>query len=52
MSSRIVIERIATEEVLCASATPEDLSLAESYGAASRRAEALAWRGVVRRELG
>ena len=52
MSSRIVIERIATEEVLCASATSEDLLLAESYGAVSRRAEALAWRGIVRRELG
>lgn len=52
MSSRIVIERIATEEVLCASATPEDLSLVETYGSASRRAEALAWRGIVRRELG
>ena len=52
MSSRIVIERIATEEALRASATPEDLAVVEGFGSASRRAEALAWRAVVRRELG
>lgn len=52
MSSRIVIERIATEEELYASATPEDLAVVAKFASASRRAEALAWRAVVRRELG
>ena len=34
------------------SATPEDLAVVAKFASASRRAEALAWRAVVRRELG
>ena len=52
MSSRIVIERIATEEALQATATAADLAVVEQFGSASRRCEALAWRAIVRRELG
>ena len=52
MSSRIVIERIATEEALRATATAADLAVVEQYGSASRRCESLAWRAVVREELG
>ncbi|MBO7220748.1 MAG: 4'-phosphopantetheinyl transferase superfamily protein [Alistipes sp.] len=52
MSSRVVIERIATEEVLRSGATAEDLTFVEHFGATSRRCEVLAWRALVRRELG
>ena len=52
MSSRVVIERIATEEVLRSGATAEDLTFVEQFGATSRRCEVLAWRALVRRELG
>ena len=52
MSSRIVIERIATEEALRATATAADLAVVEQYGSASRRCESLAWRAIVREELG
>lgn len=52
MSSRLVIERIATEEVLREGATAEELLLVEQFGSASRRSESLAWRAIVRRELG
>ncbi len=52
MSSRVVIERIATEEALRKGATAEDLAFVERFGAESRRCEVLAWRALVRRELG
>ena len=52
MSSRVVIERIATEEALRKGATTEDLAFVEQFGAVSRRCEVLAWRALVRRELG
>lgn len=52
MSSRIVIERIATEDALRASAMAEDLAVVGPFGSASRRSEVLAWRAIVRRELG
>lgn len=52
MSSRIVIERIATEAELYKGATIEDVTFVEQFGAESRRREVLAWRRLVRRELG
>ena len=52
MGSRIVIEKIATEETLRKSATTEELSIVGQFGSASRRCEVLAWRAVVRRVLG
>ena len=52
MSSRIIIENIASEEQLRASASADDLAAVSHFGAASRRCEVLAWRSVVRREVG
>jgi phosphopantetheinyl transferase len=52
MSSRIVIEQIVAEEALRDGAAMADLALVEQFGSASRRCEALAWRAIVRRELG
>ena len=52
MSSRIVIEQIVAEETLREGAAMADLALVEQFGSASRRCEALAWRAIVRRELG
>ena len=52
MSSRVVIERIATEEALRKCATAEDLAFVEQFGADRRRCEVLAWRALVRREMG
>ena len=52
MSSRLVIESIASEEALRECATAADLAFVEQYGSASRRCEVLAWRAIVRRELG
>ena len=52
MSSRIVIEQIAAEEALRDGAAMADLTLVEQFGSVSRRCEALAWRAIVRRELG
>ncbi len=52
MSSRLVIEPIASEEALREGATAEDLAFVEQLGSASRRSEVLAWRAIVRRELG
>jgi phosphopantetheinyl transferase len=52
MGSRIVIEPIAAEATLRESATAEDLAFVEQFGSVSRRCEVLAWRAVVRRELG
>lgn len=52
MGSRIVIEPIATEDALRESATAEDLAFVGQFSSASRRCEVLAWRAIVRRELG
>ena len=52
MSSRLVIEPIASEEALRECALTADLASVEQYGSASRRCEVLAWRAIVRRELG
>lgn len=52
MSSRIIIERISAEELLYKGATAEDIAFVEQFGAESRRREVLAWRGLLRRELG
>lgn len=52
MSSRIVIEQIGTEEALRDKATEGDLVFVEQFASASRRREVLAWRAIVRRELG
>ena len=52
MGSRIVIEPIAMEETLREGATAEDLAFVEQFGSVSRRCEVLAWRAIVRRELG
>ena len=52
MSKRLVIERIATEDALRKCAKTEDLAFVERFGSASRRSEVLAWRAIVRRELG
>ena len=52
MGSLFVIEPIAAEETLREGATAEDLAFVEQFGSVSRRCEVLAWRGVVRRELG
>ena len=52
MSSRLVIEPIASEDALRECATAADMAFVEQYGSASRRCEVLAWRAIVRRELG
>lgn len=52
MSSRVVVERIATEESLMQAAASEDCAFVAQFGSAMRRCEALAWRAIVRRELG
>ena len=52
MGSRIVIEPIAAEDALRESATAEDLAFVGQFSSASRRCEVLAWRAIVRRELG
>ena len=52
MSSHLVIEQVGTEAALSESATAEDLAYVESFAAISRRCEVLAWRAIVRRELG
>lgn len=52
MANRLVIELIATEEELRGGAVPEDVAFVESFANAGRRCEVLAWRAIVRRELG
>jgi phosphopantetheinyl transferase len=52
MSSSLHIEPIAPESLLRESADAEDLSLVEGFASEHRRREVLAWRAVVRRELG
>lgn len=52
MANRLVIELIATEEGLRGGAVSEDVAFVESFANADRRCEVLAWRSIVRRELG
>ena len=52
MSSRLVLEKIASEETLCKGATPDDIVFVEQFRNIGRRCEVLAWRAIVRRELG
>lgn len=52
MSSRLIVEAIASEETLLALATAEDRAFVEQFGSAKRRCEVLTWRAMVRRELG
>ena len=51
MTKRL-IEPIASEEQLRECATEEDLAVVTLFSAEQRRREVLAWRAVVRRELG
>lgn len=52
MANRLVIEPIASEEVLRSGAMAKDLDFVEPFANADRRCEVLAWRAIVRRELG
>lgn len=52
MSSRLVVEKIGSEEALRKGAAPDDIVFVEQFRNAGRRCEVLAWRAVVRRELG
>ena len=52
MGSHVVIEGIASEEILRDGAVTEDIDLVETFAKADRRCEVLAWRAIVRRELG
>ena len=52
MANRLVIESVASEEVLRSGATQEDIDFVESFANANRRCEVLAWRAIVHRELG
>ncbi len=52
MNSRIIIEQIGAEATLRECAMAEDVAYVEQFASASRRCEVLAWRAIVRRELG
>jgi phosphopantetheinyl transferase len=52
MGSHLVIESVASEEMLRSVAVAEDVAFVESFANADRRCEVLAWRAIVRRELG
>lgn len=52
MSSRLFIENIGSEGALREGAHAEDLCLVDNFSSQSRRCEVLAWRAIVRRELG
>jgi phosphopantetheinyl transferase len=52
MSNRLFIEKIGSEEALMAAATVDDRAAVECFANARRRCEVLAWRAIVRRELG
>ena len=52
MSSRLFIENIGSEEALIAKAHSEDVAFVERFSNEGRRCEVLAWRAIVRRELG
>ena len=52
MGSRLFIESIASEEYLREGAVSEDIAYVERFSNCNRRREVLAWRAIVRRELG
>ena len=52
MGSRLFIERIGELEELRKGATSEDLCFVEQFSSENRRREVLAWRAIVRREVG
>lgn len=52
MSSRLFIESLPPLEELESRATEQDLLQISGYTSSQRRAESLAWRAIVRRELG
>lgn len=52
MRSRLIIEDIGSEEALLATATADDIAFVKQFGSVGRRCEVLAWRAIVRRELG
>ncbi len=52
MANRLVIESVASEEVLRSGAVAEDIGFVEAFANVNRRCEVLAWRAIVRRELG
>lgn len=52
MNSRLFIENIDTEEALLRISHTEDIAVARGFSNANRRCETLAWRAIVRRELG
>ena len=52
MSNRLFIESIGSEEVLRESANSADIAAVEHISNVNRRCEVLAWRAIVRRELG
>jgi len=52
MNNPIFIEKIASEDILRNNATTEDITFVEQFSNAKRRCEVLAWRAIVRRELG
>ena len=52
MSSHLFVAKIGTEEALIAVAAAEDRAAVASFANTRRRCEVLAWRALVRRELG
>ena len=52
MANRLVVESVASESVLRDGAVAEDIDFVETFANADRRCEVLAWRTIVRRELG
>lgn len=52
MSSRLLIENIGSEVILRAGASADDIAFVEQFSNEGRRCEVLAWRAMVRRELG
>lgn len=52
MNSRLFIEKIRSEEILRGDATSDDLAVVDNFSNEGRRCEVLAWRAILRRELG
>jgi phosphopantetheinyl transferase len=52
VNSHLFIEKIGSEATLREGATAEDLAFVERISNSGRRCEVLAWRAIVRRELG
>ena len=52
MSSHLFIENIDSEDVLRERVSSEDIAFVENFSNQGRRCEALAWRAIVRREVG